>query len=80
MAWIRVIPVEDAEGDLLEAYNQLGISSGSAPPYEVLTNNGTAMLHHARFSHAVRFGPSPLTRVQREMIATYVSAINGCVF
>lgn len=80
MAWINVIPVEAAEGDLREAYHLLGIDTGSAPPYEVLTNNGTAMLRHAQFSHAVRFGPSPLTRLQREMIATYVSARNGCVF
>ncbi len=80
MAWIKVVPVEDAEGDLLEAYRTLGIGTGSAPPYEVLTNNGTAMYRHAQFSQAVRFGPSPLSRLRREMIATFVSAINGCVF
>lgn len=80
MAWIRVIPVEEAEGDLREAYRLLGVETGSAPPYEVLSNNGSAMLRHAQFSQIARFGPSPVTRLQREMIATYVSALNGCVF
>jgi alkylhydroperoxidase family enzyme len=80
MAWIQVIPVEEADGDLLEAYRLLGVEAGSAPPYEVLTNNGPAMLRHVQFSQTIRFGPSPVTRLQREMIATYVSALNGCVF
>ncbi len=80
MAWIRVIPAEDAHDELREAYALLGIERGSAPPHEVLTNNGPVMLQQIRFSQALRFGPSPLSRLQREMIATYVSALNGCVF
>jgi alkylhydroperoxidase family enzyme len=37
----------------------------------------TMRLHHALYAELMR-GPSPLTRVQREMIAVVVSATNGC--
>jgi alkylhydroperoxidase family enzyme len=37
----------------------------------------TMRLHDALYRELMR-GPSPLTRVQREMIAVVVSAANGC--
>lgn len=81
MAWIRVISAEDAEGDLKQVYEDEGIESGPIfPPYEVLTNNGPALLTLTHFQHAVRFGPSPLTRLQREFIATLTTGATGCVF
>jgi hypothetical protein len=81
MPWIPVIPREDAEGDLLAAYEHLGIESGDmTPPYDVVTNNGPVILRQMRFSDAVRFGDFSLTRLRREMIATLVSALNQCVF
>jgi alkylhydroperoxidase family enzyme len=81
VAWIDVIPSEDAEGDLLQVYIDHEIDEGPIfPPYEVLTNNGPALLGLTKFQQAVRFGPSPLSRLQREMIATLTSAATGCVF
>lgn len=81
MPWIPVIPAEEAEGDLLEAYRHLGIESGDmTPPYDVVTLNGPVILRQMRFSDAVRFGDARLSRLRREMIATYVSALNHCVF
>ncbi len=42
--------------------------------------NPPAMRHHlALYEHAMR-GPSPLTEVQREMIALAVSAANDCFY
>lgn len=81
MAWIDVVPSEEAEGDLLQVYIDHEIDEGPIfPPYEVLTNNGPALLGLTRFQQAVRFGSSPLSRLQREMIATLTSAATGCVF
>lgn len=42
--------------------------------------NPPAMRHHLRlYEHAMR-GPSPLTEVQREMIALTVSGANDCFY
>ncbi len=81
MPWIPVIPVEEAEGDLLAAYAHLGIESGEmTPPYDVVTQNGPVILRQMIFSDAVRFGDFTLSRLRREMIATLVSGLNHCVF
>jgi hypothetical protein len=81
LVWITVVPAEEAEGDLKSAYETLGIEEGSiGPPYEGLTNNGPVLYRLMQLSREARFGPSPLSRLQREMIATYVSTLNHCVF
>jgi len=81
MPWVRVIPAEEAEHDLKHAYEQVGIEQGSiGQPFDGLTTNGPTLLKLMEFSHAVRFGPSALSRLQREMVATYVSALNHCLF
>lgn len=81
MAWINVIPAEDAEGDLLEVYINHELDEGPIfPPYEVMTNNGTALKKLIEFQDAVRFGESPLSRLQREFIATYTTGLFECVF
>lgn len=81
MPWVHVIPAEDAEGDLKRAYDRVGVDHGSiGPPFDGLTANGPVLWQLMAFSQAVRFGPSPLTRLQREVVATYVSALNHCVF
>lgn len=81
MAWINVVPAEEATGDLLDVYDLYDIASGPMfPPYEVLTNNGPALKALQNFSHTVRFGESPLTRFQREMIATLTAGATRCLF
>lgn len=81
MAWVRIIPAEESTGDLTKAYERLNITAGPmTPPYEGLTNNGAALLKLMEFSSEARFGPSSLSRLQQEMVATYVSALNHCVF
>lgn len=81
MPYIKTVPSEDAQGDLLDVYVAHEIDSGVIfPPYEVLTNNGPALKALVEFQQAVRFGDSPLSRLQREMIATLTSGATGCVF
>ncbi|MEZ4572008.1 MAG: carboxymuconolactone decarboxylase family protein [Thermomicrobiales bacterium] len=46
----------------------------------MLTNNGPALKTLVDFQDAIRFRESPLTRLQREMIATLTSGATGCVF
>ena len=45
-----------------------------------MTNNGAGLAAVAQLNNALRFGPSEISRVQREMIAAYVSALNDCTF
>ena len=82
MAWIKVISGAEATGELREWYTQIGMKPGGRPgsPYQVLTLNPSALRTLNEFQKAVRFGPSDLTRLQREMIATVVSALNDCLF
>lgn len=81
MPWIRTVPAEGAEGVLAELFARYKIGKGRMfTPYEVFTNNGPALAAVAALNDAVRFGPSDLSRVQRELIAAYVSSLNACTF
>ena len=81
MTWIRVIPAEDAVGDLAAVYERQDKRAGTIGlPFEGLTHNGPALLRLMEFTGVARFGASPLGRLHQEMIATYVSALNGCLF
>lgn len=81
MAWIEEIPHEEATGLLrreLDAavkragrvWNIVRVMSLNAPVLR------TAMVHYA----AIMFGPSPLSRFQRELLATVVSAELDCFY
>lgn len=81
MPWIRTVPAEDATGGLKEIFERYKIERGRMfTPYEVFTNNAAALAAVARLNDAVRFGPSELSRAQREMIAALTSALNSCTF
>ncbi len=79
MAWIREIGPDEATGLLRKelgaavrrsgrVWNIVQVMSLNAPVLK------SAMAHYA----AIMFGPSPLSRVQRELLATVVSAEVGC--
>ncbi len=81
MAWIRQIPHDEATGLLrreLDAavgragrvWNIVQVMSLNAPVLK------SAMAQYA----AVMFGPSPLSRFQRELLATVVSAELRCFY
>jgi alkylhydroperoxidase family enzyme len=81
MPWIRTVPAEEASGPLKELFEKHKIERGRMfTPYEVMTNNGPGLAAVSQLNQALRFGPSDLSRVQREMIAAYVSALNDCTF
>ena len=81
MPWIRTVPAEQAAGVLAELFRRFKIERGRMfTPYEVMTNNGPGLAAIAALNDALRFGPSDLSRSQREMIAAYVSALNRCTF
>ena len=96
MTWIRVVPPENAEGDLREAYSfvySLYPSDYREEVAAVKRPDGTsdsivaahslipAALKHAMAAFGVLLSADlPLTRRQHEMIATVVSAANDCFY
>jgi uncharacterized peroxidase-related enzyme len=79
MPWIRVIGPEEAEGELGEAYGEVGRSRGKvAGVVSVHSLNPRALKAMMELYMAIMYGESHLSRTQREMIATAVSAANRC--
>ena len=81
MAHIPYVPYEEADGLLGELYARYGRADGLMDNIvRIHSLNPPSMEHHLKlYSHLMR-GRSPLSRVQREMIAVTVSAANDCFY
>lgn len=81
MAFIPYAPYETATGLLAELYGRYRGARGALDNIiRIHSLNPPSMEHHVRlYAHLMR-GPSPLSRVQREMLAVTVSAVNGCFY
>ncbi|TET52321.1 MAG: peroxidase [Anaerolineales bacterium] len=79
-AWIDVIDEDDADGELAAAYAECADpnTGRAANIMKVHSLNPRSMLDHRALYRTLMFGPSPLRRYQREMVATTVSALNDC--
>ena len=79
MAWIRTVADGEAKGDLGPLYEAAVRRAGKVFGIVRLMSPNPAVLEASmNLYRAVMFGPSPLSRRQREMMATVVSAVNGC--
>lgn len=79
MAWIRMI--EEAKGDeaLRKAYEAVAGRRGQvANILKIHSLNPAVMVSHLRLYADLMFGPSELTRAERELLALAVSSTNGC--
>ena len=81
MAWVRIARSGDGDGALEEFYDSMGVPFGTSPgsPYDEMSLNPHALIAFHELQRTLRYGASDLTRLQREMIATYVSALNRCL-
>jgi alkylhydroperoxidase family enzyme len=81
LAHIPYVPYDEAEGLLAELYRRYGSEGGGVDNIiRVHSLNPPSMAHHLQlYAHLMR-GRSPLSRVQREMIAVTVSATNDCFY
>lgn len=83
MSWIHVTQEQDATGDLKDAYATYTKSTGQDRVANILKLHSQSPLsfqHHYDYYRHIAFGKGPLRRYQREMIATYVSKLNGCEY
>jgi uncharacterized peroxidase-related enzyme len=79
MAWIKVIPPDESQDELLAQYERMKDPSGKvANILAVHSLNPAALRDHFDLYKTLMFGPSDLTRAQREMIAVVVSKTNHC--
>jgi len=78
MAWIHVTGEERAEGLLKEGYERVRRGLGRIIPYYRAYSVSPRLLHaHLDFYGAVG-APGALSKIRKELIATAVSADNGC--
>ena len=81
MAHIKVISIENAEGELRELYDQaLGRAGRIWNIVSIMSQNPAVMRQSMEFYIAIMYGSSPLSRGQREMLAVVVSGANRCVY
>ena len=81
MAYIPYVPDASAAGLLAELYDEYRGGEGVVDNIlQIHSLNPRSMQDHLRlYAHLMR-GPSPLSRIQREMIAVTVSAENDCFY
>ncbi len=81
MAWIRVIEESEAGDALRDAYDQVKGARGKLSNIMAVHSlNPEAMTAHMQLYASILFGPSGLSREEREMIAVVVSATNRCPY
>ena len=95
MPWIRVIPEDEADGELKEVYAKLqeqrkgeklirdrnqDVAGPPVSPPMLHSLNPKAMWRTAELMWEIMRGESRLTTAQREMIATVTSATLNCRF
>ena len=79
-AWITTIDEQEASGEVAAAYAEAAdrATGRVAHIFKVHSLNPRSLLAHRTLFRSLLFGRSPLERYRREMIATVVSALNGC--
>ena len=81
MPHIRVIPPAEATGRLREEYSRAERRAGQVAHILQLQSLNPAVLHAGvELYLALMHGPSPLSRSDRELIATVVSRANDCFY
>jgi alkylhydroperoxidase family enzyme len=79
MPWIEQVPMDEATGLLKEEFDRAMERAGRVwNIVHVMSVNPEAMRDSIRFYMTVMMGASPLTRVQRELLATVTSAELEC--
>lgn len=81
MAWIKQIDFEEATGLLRKEYEKAIARAGRIwNIVRIMSLNPRVMKASMEHYGALMHGESPLSRVQREMLATVVAATVGCVY
>jgi uncharacterized peroxidase-related enzyme len=81
MAWIKTIAPSDARGDLADLYKRVKNPDGTVDNVMQIHALHTATLHaHFEMYVTSMHRTSPLSKGERELVGTIVSALNGCEY
>lgn len=81
MPWIEQVPIDQATGLLKRQFEAAAKRAGRVwHIVHIMSLNPEAMRSSIQFYISVMMGSSPLSRVQREMLATVVSAELDCFY
>ena len=81
MAWIRVIEEREATGALLRQYDDARRRAGRVfHVVKIQSLNPRALEASTKLYLTLMYGPSRLSRVEREAIATVVSRASDCFY
>lgn len=81
MPWIDTVAPGEAVGRLKELYDAAVARAGKVfGIVRVMSPNPRALEASMGFYRAIMFGPSPLSRRQRELLAVVVSRTNRCLY
>ncbi len=79
MAWIKTVADDEATGPLKGLFQAAGKRAGRVfNIVRVMSPNPQTLRASMGFYQATMFGDSPLSRAQRELLATVVSKANNC--
>lgn len=79
MSFIPIVPPHDADAALAAAYQDVAGRRGRvANILGIHSVHPQTMVAHVRLYEELMFAPSPLTRVERELVAVTVSYANAC--
>jgi len=79
MSWIRKVEPEEATGRVREIYEESVRRAGKVFEIVKLSSLRPDVLDAwLGYYKVLMFGPSGLTRIERELVATVVSKTNGC--
>lgn len=81
MAWIKVVEPPEATGELKQEYDAAEERAGKVfNILKVQSLNPAALTASMQMYRTTMFGPSGLSRAEREMLATVVSWANRCFY
>lgn len=81
MAWIKMIEPKEATDELKAEYDQAIRRAGKVFNILKIQSLNVGALHSSMQLYlATMYGPSGLSRAEREMLATVVSSINRCFY
>ena len=79
MPWIRQIPIDEATGLLKKLFDEAVQRAGRVwRIVHIMSLNPRALQSSMGLYSTLMFGSSPLSRAQRELLATVVSIELGC--
>jgi alkylhydroperoxidase family enzyme len=81
MPWIKIIKPEEASGQLKTEYDAAIKRAGRIwNIVGIMSQNPQVLKASMDIYLAILYGPSPLSRIQREMLAVVVSSANRCIY